>query len=105
RRPRAAGETVLPDAQPAHEARRPGLDEDREAGDEARRREEGRERREEGLAEHGAALQAVAPVFPDRRAALPALATRGRLICLDDDELRILQFVPPRVADEQEREV
>src|SRR5256712_8697203 len=100
-----AGEAVRPDADLAHEARRPGLDEDRDAGDEGRSREEGRESREEGLAEHGAALQAVAPVLPDRRAALSTLTARGRLIRLDDDQLRILQFVPPGVADEQERKV
>src|SRR2546426_11204352 len=50
---RVAGEAVRPDADPAHETRRPGLDEDRDAGDQGRSREEGRERREEGLAEHG----------------------------------------------------
>src|SRR2546428_388160 len=64
-----------------------------------------RERREEGLAEDRPALQAVAPVLADRRAALPALAAGRGLVRLDDDELRILQLVPPRIADEEEREV
>src|SRR5437867_436640 len=69
------------------------------------RREEGREKREEGLAEDRPALQAVAPVFADRRAALPALAAGRRLVRLDDDQLGILQLVPSRLADEEEREV
>src|SRR5437899_1528873 len=64
-----------------------------------------RERREEGLAEDRPALQAVAPVLADRRAALPALAAGRGLVRLDDDQLRILQLVPPRIADEEEREV
>src|SRR3989475_6518399 len=64
-----------------------------------------RERREEGLAEDRPALQAVAPILADRRAALPALAAGRGLVRLDDDELRILQLVPPRLASEEEREV
>src|SRR2546428_9958071 len=67
-----------------------------------RRRREGRK---EGLAEHRPALQAVAPILADRRAALPALAAGRGLVRLDDDELRILELVPPRLADEEEREV
>src|SRR5437867_11920373 len=61
--------------------------------------------REEGLAEDRPTLQAVAPVLADRRAAFPALAAGRGLVRLDDDELRILQLVPPRIADEEEREV
>src|SRR5437879_13809341 len=61
-----------------------------------------RERREEGLAEDRPALQAVAPVLADRRAALPALAAGRGLVRLDDDQLGILQLVPPRLADKEE---
>src|SRR2546425_743735 len=64
-----------------------------------------RDGREEGLAEDRAALEAVAPILADRRAALPALAAGGGLVRLDDDQFRILQLVPPRLPDEEEREV
>src|SRR2546427_9355100 len=64
-----------------------------------------RERREEGLAEDRPALQAVAPILADRRAALPALAAGRRLVRLDDNQLRILQLVPTWFAYQEEREI
>src|SRR6266566_4099810 len=90
-----AGQDVRPDADPPLAARRSRRPEDRDAGHEGRA-EEGRE---EGLAEHGPALQAVAPVLPDRSAALPTLAASRGLIRLDDDELRfgtIISLTPFR---------
>src|SRR6266571_5174623 len=96
-----AGEDVRSDANPPHEARRPRFDEDRRPGKEGR----AEERREESLAEHGPALQAVAPVLPDRSAALPALAASRGLIRLHDHELGLREFLPAGLADEKEREV
>src|SRR6266699_1485129 len=96
-----AGQDVRPDADPPLAARRSRRPEDRDAGHEGRA-EEGRE---ESLAEYRAALRTVAPVFSDRRAALPTLAASRGLIRLDDDELRLREFLPAGLADEKEREV
>src|SRR2546428_12215264 len=71
---------------------------------EGARDEEGRER-EKGLAEDRAALEAVAPILPDRSATLPALPAFRGLIRLHDDELGIRELVPPGFADQEEREI
>src|SRR2546427_541154 len=64
-----AREALRPDAHLAHETGRAGLVEDRYARNERAAEEDG----EKGLAEHGAALEAVAPILADRCAALTAL--------------------------------
>src|SRR5437879_12793876 len=104
RAPRVARETVRSDADPADEARWPRRDEDRDRRCDGARDEDGRER-EKGLAEDRAALEAVAPILPDRSATLPALPAFRGLIRLHDDELGIRELVPPGFADQEEREL
>src|SRR2546430_15792134 len=79
-----AREALRPHAHLAHETRRAGLVEDRYARDERAAEEDG----EKGLAEHRAALEAVAPILADRGAALTALPAVRRLIRFHDDEPR-----------------
>src|SRR5438445_3101135 len=96
---RMAREALRSHANPAHEAGRPGLAEDRHPGAERAGKEDG----EEGLAEHGAALQAVAPILADRGAALAAFTAIGGLVRLHDHEGVLRNLVPSWLADDQER--
>src|SRR5256886_7747792 len=96
-----AREALRPHAHLAHETRRAGLVEDRYARDERAAEEDG----EKGLAEHRAALEAVAPILADRGAALTALPAVRRLIRFHDDEPRGRNLVPPWFADQKEAEV
>src|ERR1700704_359085 len=96
-----AREAVRSDADPAYETGWTGFAEDRYAGVERAREETG----EEGLAEHGTALQAVAPILSDRSAALTAFAAVRGLIRFHDHEGGIRDLVPSRLADHQERKI
>src|SRR2546430_3240040 len=96
-----AREAQRPYAHLAHETGRAGLVEDRYARNERAAEEDG----EKGLAEHGAALQAVAPILADRCAAVTGAAAVRRLIRCHDDEPRARNLVPPWFADQKEAEV
>src|SRR5256886_9959034 len=50
------------------------------------------------LAEHGAALQAVAPILADRGAALAAFTAIGGLVRLDDHQGVLRNLVPSWLA-------
>src|SRR2546423_215855 len=96
---RVAREALRSHADPADEAGRPGLAEDRYPGAATAGEEDG----EKGLAEHGAALQAVAPKLADRGAALAAFTVIGGLVRLHDHEGVLRNRVPSWLADDQER--